>query len=102
MPTGAVNWDLVFLIVAIISATAAATWWVSRLLNKIFRAMGKVETALRADISALREHLMEQRVDQAYAVAEANPGFKVPDPRDLRRLITVSARTTRKKPEDPE
>lgn len=98
--TGNVSWDIVTLVIGVMGATAAGTWWLSRLLKGIKSAIVAVDTTLHEKIEASRTalekrisdlavHIQDSRVAQAWAAASANPGFKVPDPRDPTKVFIV-------------
>lgn len=89
MPDGAVTWPYLILIVTIVATTIGATWRISFTINGLKGAIETVKADVCQKIDDVETRAMESRVAQAWAAAKANPGLRVPDPRDSGSLFVV-------------
>jgi hypothetical protein len=89
MPEGAVTWPYLILIVTIVATTIGATWRISHVIEGLKGAIETVKAEVCQKIEDVETESMESRVVQAWAAAKANPGLRIPDPRDPGSLFVV-------------
>lgn len=98
--TGPVEWPVLLMVAAVAGGSAIGTWWLAKILKEIKDEMSAGRQSMieeiatnrrltRQELSALEATIADSRLAFAWAQARANPGLKVPDPRDPTKLFVV-------------